>query len=84
MTAALRVGFPRLGRNARYYGIAPLASTETWGESVERFLNPDKKGDTQMHGPESVRFFTEVKTISARWPSGIRSGAVFAMPTAGH
>jgi len=40
-----------------------------------------KFGDTQMHGPESVRFFTKMKTISSRWPSGIRAGAEFTMPT---
>ena len=40
-----------------------------------------KFGDTQMHGPQSVTFFTKMKTISARWPSGIREGAQFTMPT---
>ena len=40
-----------------------------------------KFGDTQMHGPESIRFWTKLKTISARWPSGIREGAQFTMPT---
>ncbi|MDA0656459.1 MAG: CoA-acylating methylmalonate-semialdehyde dehydrogenase [Proteobacteria bacterium] len=40
-----------------------------------------KFGDTQMHGPQSVHFFTKMKTISARWPSGIREGAQFTMPT---
>ncbi|MPY75880.1 MAG: CoA-acylating methylmalonate-semialdehyde dehydrogenase [Alphaproteobacteria bacterium] len=40
-----------------------------------------KFGDTQMHGPQSVQFFTKMKTVSARWPSGIRSGAQFTMPT---
>jgi malonate-semialdehyde dehydrogenase (acetylating)/methylmalonate-semialdehyde dehydrogenase len=40
-----------------------------------------KFGDTQMHGPESIRFWTKMKTISARWPSGIREGAQFTMPT---
>ena len=40
-----------------------------------------KFGDTQMHGPQSVNFFTKMKTISARWPSGIREGAQFTMPT---
>ena len=34
-------------------------------------------GDTHMHGPEGVRFFTKQKTISTRWPSGIRTGAQF-------
>ena len=55
----------------------PLAFHNFGGSKRSKF------GDTQMHGPESVRFFTKVKTISARWPSGIREGAVFAMPTAG-
>ena len=40
-----------------------------------------KFGDTQMHGPQSVHFFTKMKTVSARWPSGIRAGAQFTMPT---
>lgn len=38
-------------------------------------------GDTHMHGPEGVRFFTRLKTVTSRWPTGIRSGAEFIMPT---
>ena len=38
-------------------------------------------GDTHMHGPEGVRFFTHMKTITSRWPTGIRAGAEFVMPT---
>ena len=34
-------------------------------------------GDHHMHGPEGVRFFTRMKTVTSRWPSGIREGAVF-------
>ena len=34
-------------------------------------------GDHHMHGPEGVRFFTRMKTITSRWPSGIRKGAAF-------
>lgn len=34
-------------------------------------------GDVHMHGPEGVRFFTRQKTITSRWPSGIRTGAQF-------
>lgn len=40
-----------------------------------------KFGDTQMHGPQSVHFFTKLKTVSARWPSVIQGGAQFTMPT---
>lgn len=40
-----------------------------------------KFGDSQMHGPQSVHFFTKMKTVSARWPSGIKDGAQFTMPT---
>ena len=38
-------------------------------------------GDQHMHGPEGVRFYTKLKTITSRWPSGIRSGSEFVMPT---
>jgi len=34
-------------------------------------------GDHHIHGMEGVRFYTRMKTITARWPSGIREGAVF-------
>ncbi|MCD1634704.1 CoA-acylating methylmalonate-semialdehyde dehydrogenase [Martelella mediterranea] len=38
-------------------------------------------GDHHMHGPEGVRFYTRLKTITQRWPKGIRAGAEFSMPT---
>ncbi len=38
-------------------------------------------GDHHMHGPEGVRFYTKMKTITARWPTGIREGAEFVLPT---
>lgn len=38
-------------------------------------------GDHHMHGPEGVRFYTRYKTITQRWPAGIRAGAEFVMPT---
>tara|TARA_R110000787_G_scaffold86057_5_gene183172 strand:- start:6045 stop:7541 length:1497 start_codon:yes stop_codon:yes gene_type:complete len=38
-------------------------------------------GDHHMHGPEGVRFYTKLKTVTARWPSGIRTGAEFTIPT---
>ncbi len=37
-------------------------------------------GDHHMHGPEGVRFYTRLKTITSRWPSGIRKGADFSLP----
>ncbi|MGB0696168.1 MAG: CoA-acylating methylmalonate-semialdehyde dehydrogenase [Rhodospirillaceae bacterium] len=40
-------------------------------------------GDHHMHGPEGVRFYTKLKTITTRWPTGIRGGADFSMPTMG-
>jgi malonate-semialdehyde dehydrogenase (acetylating)/methylmalonate-semialdehyde dehydrogenase len=40
-------------------------------------------GDHHMHGPEGVRFYTKLKTITSRWPTGIRAGAEFIMPTLG-
>ena len=38
-------------------------------------------GDIHMHGPEGVRFYTKLKTVTSRWPTGIRAGAEFIMPT---
>ena len=40
-------------------------------------------GDHHMHGVEGVRFYTKLKTITSRWPTGIRAGAEFIMPTLG-
>jgi malonate-semialdehyde dehydrogenase (acetylating)/methylmalonate-semialdehyde dehydrogenase len=40
-------------------------------------------GDHYVHGPEGVRFYTRLKTVSARWPKGIREGANFHMPVLG-
>jgi malonate-semialdehyde dehydrogenase (acetylating)/methylmalonate-semialdehyde dehydrogenase len=37
-------------------------------------------GDHYVHGPEGVRFYTRLKTITSRWPTGIRKGAEFKMP----
>ncbi|MEM7171205.1 MAG: CoA-acylating methylmalonate-semialdehyde dehydrogenase [Pseudomonadota bacterium] len=34
-------------------------------------------GDHHIHGMEGVRFYTRLKTMTARWPSGIRMGAEF-------
>jgi len=38
-------------------------------------------GDHHMHGPEGVRFYTRQKAVTTRWPTGIRAGAEFKMPT---
>tara|TARA_A100001015_G_C15040108_1_gene739073 strand:- start:3999 stop:5033 length:1035 start_codon:yes stop_codon:yes gene_type:complete len=38
-------------------------------------------GDQHMHGPEGVRFYTKLKTITSRWPTGKRSDTEFSMPT---
>ena len=40
-------------------------------------------GDHHMHGPEGVRFYTRLKTITTRWPTGMRAEAEFVMPTMG-
>ena len=37
-------------------------------------------GDQHMHGPEGVRFYTKLKTITTKWPSGLRSDPEFVMP----
>ena len=38
-------------------------------------------GDLNQHGPDSFRFYTKTKTVTSRWPSGIKEGASFVIPT---
>jgi malonate-semialdehyde dehydrogenase (acetylating)/methylmalonate-semialdehyde dehydrogenase len=38
-------------------------------------------GDHSIYGPEGVRFYTRLKTVTARWPNGIRRGAEFNFPS---
>ncbi len=38
-------------------------------------------GDLNQHGPDAFRFYTKTKTITSRWPSGIKDGAEFVIPT---
>ena len=38
-------------------------------------------GDLNQHGPDSFRFYTKTKTVTSRWPSGIKDGASFVIPT---
>ena len=38
-------------------------------------------GDMAIYGPEGVRFYTRVKTVTARWPTGIRAGVDLQFPT---
>ena len=38
-------------------------------------------GDLNQHGTASIQFYTKVKTVTQRWPSGIKDGAEFHLPT---
>lgn len=38
-------------------------------------------GDTHMHGPEGIHFYTRLKTITTRWSNELESAAQFAIPT---
>jgi len=38
-------------------------------------------GDHSIYGPEGVRFYTRLKTVTARWTNGIRAGAEFNFPS---
>ncbi|GAA1464715.1 CoA-acylating methylmalonate-semialdehyde dehydrogenase [Nocardiopsis exhalans] len=37
-------------------------------------------GDLNQHGPDSIRFYTRTKTVTSRWPSGVKEGAEFTIP----
>ncbi len=36
-----------------------------------------------IYGPEAIHFYTRLKTVTSRWPTGIRSGAEFTFPSMG-
>jgi malonate-semialdehyde dehydrogenase (acetylating)/methylmalonate-semialdehyde dehydrogenase len=38
-------------------------------------------GDHAIYGPEGVHFYTRLKTVTTRWPAGIKSGAEFSFPS---
>jgi malonate-semialdehyde dehydrogenase (acetylating)/methylmalonate-semialdehyde dehydrogenase len=38
-------------------------------------------GDLNQHGPDAIRFYTKTKTVTSRWPSGVKDGASFVIPT---
>ncbi|MEQ1669075.1 MAG: CoA-acylating methylmalonate-semialdehyde dehydrogenase, partial [Sulfuriferula sp.] len=38
-------------------------------------------GDHHVYGPEGVRFYTRLKTLTTRWPAGTQLAAEFVMPT---
>ncbi len=38
-------------------------------------------GANGIYGPEAVQFYTRLKTITARWPTGVKEGSVFAFPS---
>ncbi len=37
-------------------------------------------GDLNQHGPDAFRFYTKTKTVTSRWPSGIKEGGEFTIP----
>ncbi|MCF6195303.1 MAG: CoA-acylating methylmalonate-semialdehyde dehydrogenase [Emcibacter sp.] len=37
-------------------------------------------GSSGIYGPEAVQFYTRLKTVTARWPTGVKEGAVFTFP----
>jgi malonate-semialdehyde dehydrogenase (acetylating)/methylmalonate-semialdehyde dehydrogenase len=37
-------------------------------------------GDLNQHGPDAFRFYTRTKTVTSRWPSGIKEGGEFTIP----
>jgi malonate-semialdehyde dehydrogenase (acetylating) / methylmalonate-semialdehyde dehydrogenase len=37
-------------------------------------------GDLNQHGPDAFKFYTRTKTVTSRWPSGIKDGSAFSIP----
>jgi malonate-semialdehyde dehydrogenase (acetylating) / methylmalonate-semialdehyde dehydrogenase len=70
---------------------SPLRSKSAWSASMYRSrfrlpIIPSEGGNGRfsrhfIYGPEGERFYTRLKTMSARWPTGIRAGAEFNFPS---
>ena len=74
--------------------ILQAESTSEWSGSTCRYPVPlayytfggwkrSGFGDLNQHGPDAFKFYTRTKTITSRWPSGIKEGAEFSIPTMG-
>ena len=62
-----------------------LELTRDYRVSIQRLWAAVTRPDqlVQWFGPEGVRFYTRLKTITTRWPSGVRTDPEFVMPTMG-
>ena len=38
-------------------------------------------GSNHIYGPETINFYTRLKAVTSRWPTGIKAGAEFNFPT---
>ena len=38
-------------------------------------------GSHGIYGPEAIHFYTRLKTVTTRWPAGIKGGAEFSFPS---
>ena len=70
---AARVGVGMVGVNVPIP--VPLAYYSFGGWKRSAF------GDMNQHGMDGVRFYTRLKTVTSRWPSGVKEGASFVLPT---
>ena len=47
---------------------------------LRRLEKNRSSADLNQHGPDAFRFYTKTKTVTARWPSGIKEGGEFSIP----
>lgn len=72
-TFASKVQVGMVGINVPIPVPAPYHAFGGWKRSIF--------ADVHMQGTESVSFYTKLKTITSRWPTGTHMGADFGMPT---
>ncbi|MCY4033456.1 MAG: CoA-acylating methylmalonate-semialdehyde dehydrogenase [Hyphomicrobiales bacterium] len=70
---AARVGVGMVGVNVPIP--VPLAYYSFGGWKRSAF------GDMNQHGMDGIRFYTKLKTVTSRWPSGVKEGSDFSIPT---
>ena len=75
LTLGIYSAWAKVRRNRYFYGNSFIDGHSFGGWKSSSF------GDLNQHGTDSIKFWTRTKTVTSRWPSGIKDGAEFVMPT---
>ena len=76
----MRQRLPQLGRTEAHAAVFQLFYLAVHIVEHRLHVAGGLFGDLNQHGPDSIRFYTKTKTVTSRWPSGVKEGAEFSIP----